>query len=191
MPCSGQHAQLNISITGRKATYGGDGTILFILFARARDGQEEHDNPGDTDFRPHFQVNGTDSRVQSCAHEDIVYEVARHAHLFTAGDGPKVSPEGDSEAPDHGNRHNVAVIIDDFREAEYVVVVKDRGGEEGAVDRVECITVVHEGLVSQRRHGQAFLHITWHDPRKKEFVENEAGIHLPRIEVRARILHEG
>jgi hypothetical protein len=35
------------------------------------------------------------------------------------------------------------------------------------------------------------LHITWHDPRKEELVEDEAGIHLPRVEVRAGILHEG
>ena len=164
---------------------------MFILFARARDGKEEHDNPRDADFRPHLQVNGTNSRVQSSAHKDIVYEAARHAHLFTTGDGPKVRPKGHSEAPDHGNRHDVAVVIDDFREAEYVVVVEDRGGDEGAVDREESITIVHEGLVSQRWHRQAFLHITWHDPRKEELVENETGIHLPRVKVRARILHEG
>ena len=82
----------------------------------------------------------------------------------------------------------MAVIIDDFGEAEYVVVVKDGGGDEGTVDREDCVTVVHESLVSQRWHWQAFLHIAWHDPRKEELVENETGIHLPRIEVRAGIL---
>ena len=163
---------------------------MFVLFACARDGQEKHDDPRDTDFRPHFQVDGTNSGVQSGAHEDIVYEVTRHAHLFTTGDGPEVSPEGYGEAPDHGNSHDMTVVIDDFRESEYVVVVKDRGSDEGEVDREKCITVVHESLVSKGWHGQAFLHIPWHDPCKKEFVENETGIHLPRVKVRAGILYE-
>ena len=164
---------------------------MFILFACAGDGQEEHYDPRNANFCPHFQVNGANSRVESGAHEDIVYEVTRHAHLFTTCDGPKVSPKGYSEAPDHGNRHDVAVVIDDLRKAEYVVIVKERGSDEGEVDRVERITVVHESLVSQRWHGQALLHITWHDPCEEELVENEAGIHLPRVEVRAGILHEG
>jgi hypothetical protein len=34
------------------------------------------------------------------------------------------------------------------------------------------------------------LHITGHDPCKKELVENETGIHLPRVQVRAGILRE-
>ena len=82
----------------------------------------------------------------------------------------------------------MAVVVDDFGEAEYVVVVKDGGGDEGTVDRENGVTVVHESLVSQRWHRQAFLHITWHDPREEELVENETGIHLPRVEVRAGIL---
>jgi hypothetical protein len=35
------------------------------------------------------------------------------------------------------------------------------------------------------------LHITWHDPREEELVEDETGIHLPRVEVRAGILQKG
>jgi hypothetical protein len=85
----------------------------------------------------------------------------------------------------------VAVVVDDFREAKYVIVVKDRGSDECEVDREERVTVIHKGFVSQRWHGQALLHITWHGPRKEELEKNEAGIHLPRIEVRAGVLHEG
>ena len=69
--------------------------------------------------------------------------------------------------------------------------MKERGSDKGEVDRVERITVVHEGLVSQRWHWQAFLHIAWHDPREEELVKDETGIHLPRVEVRAGILHKG
>lgn len=163
---------------------------MFILFARTRDGEEKDDDPRDTDFRPHFQVNRANSGVQSGAHEDIVYEVTRHAHLFTTGDGPEVSPKGYGEAPDHGNSHDVAVVVDDFRKPEYVVVVKGRGSDEGEVDREKCVTVVHESLVSQRGHGQAFLHIPWHDPGKKELIENETGIHLPRVKVGVGILDD-
>ena len=69
--------------------------------------------------------------------------------------------------------------------------MEESSSDEGEVDRVERITVVHECLVSKRWHGQAFLHIAWHDPRKKELVEDETGIHLPCVEVRTGILHEG
>lgn len=69
--------------------------------------------------------------------------------------------------------------------------MEERGSDKGEVDRVERITVVHESLVSQRWHGQALLHITWHDPREEELVEDETGIHLPRVEVRAGILQKG
>lgn len=163
---------------------------MFILLACARDGQEEHDNPRDADLRPHLQVDRADSRIEGGAHEDVVYEATRHAHLFTTCDGPKVSAKGYSEAPDHGNRHDVAIVIDDLCQTEYVVIMEERGGDKGEVDRVERIAVVHESLVSQRWHGQAFLHIAWHDPREEELVEDETGIHLPRVEVRAGILHE-
>jgi len=147
---------------GRKAHechIGGDNAILFILLACARDRQEEDDNPRDADFRPHFQVHRADSRIERGAHEDIVYEVTRHAHLLTTCDGPKVSPKGYSEAPDYGDRHDVTIVVDDLRQTEYVVIMEERGGDKGEVDRVERIAVVHEGLVSQRWHGQAFLHV--------------------------------
>ena len=68
--------------------------------------------------------------------------------------------------------------------------MEERSSDKGEVDRVERVTVVHESLVSQRWHGQALLHITWHDPREEELVEDETGIHFPRVEVRAGILHE-
>ena len=95
--------------------YGGNNTILFILLACAGDGQEENDNPRNADLGPHFQVNRADSRIESGTHEDVVYKVTRHAHLFTTRDGPKVSPKRYSEAPDHGDRHDVAIVIDYFR----------------------------------------------------------------------------
>jgi len=85
----------------------------------------------------------------------------------------------------------VAVVVDDFREAEYVVVVKEGSSDEGEVDRKKSVTIVHESFVSQRWDRQAFLHVTRHDPSKEELVENETRIHFPCIEVRAGILHEG
>ena len=85
----------------------------------------------------------------------------------------------------------MAVVVYDFGEAEYVIVVKDCGGDEGEVDGVERVAVIHESLVSQRWDRQSFLHIAWHDPCKKELVENEAGIHVPRVQVRAGVLREG
>ena len=171
-------------------TYGGNSTILFILFACTRDGQEKHDYPRNADFRPHFQVNRTNAGVKRGAHKYIIYKVARHAHLFAASDGPEVGPKGYGEAPDHGNGHDVAVVVDDFCEAEDVIVVEDCSSNEGKVDREESIAVVHESFVTKRWHGQALLHIARHDPSEKELVKNETGIHLPRIGVWAGILHE-
>ena len=171
-------------------TYGSDGTILFILFARTRDGQEKHDYPWNADLGPHFQVNRTDAGVECGTHKYVIYKVARHAHLFTTSDSPKISPKGHREAPDHGNRHDVAIVVNDFCEAEYVIVVKDRSGDEGKVDRKESVAIVHESLVAKRWHWQALLHITRHNPGKKELVENEARIYFPRIEIWAGILNQ-
>ncbi len=67
----------------------------------------------------------------------------------------------------------MAVVIDDLRQTEYVVIMEERGSDKGEIDRVERIAVVRESLVSQRWHRQAFLHIAWHDPRKEELVEDE------------------
>ncbi len=165
----------------RSATHGSNSTILFVLFARARDCQEKYNYPRDTDFRPHLQINRTNTRVECGAHEYVVYEVARHAHLFAAGNGPKVSSKGYSEAPDHGDGHDMAIVVDDLREAEDVVIVQGCSGNESKVDRKKSITIVHESFITERWDRQALLHIARHNPSKKELVENEAGIHLPRI----------
>jgi hypothetical protein len=111
-------------------------------------------------------------------------------HSFATSDSPEVCPKGYS-TPDHSNSHNVAVVVDDFREAKYVKVVKDRGSDECEVGREERVTVILKGFVSGRWLRQALLHMTWHDPRKEELEKNEAGIHLPCVEVRAGVLHEG
>lgn len=104
-------------------THGSNSTILFVLFARTRNRQEKYDYPRDANFSPHLQINRTNARVECGAHEYVIYEVSRHAHLFAAGDGPKVSAKGYREAPDHGDGHNVTIIVDDLREAEDVVIV--------------------------------------------------------------------
>ena len=84
----------------------------------------------------------------------------------------------------------MTVVVDDLREAEDVIIVQDRSGEECEVDREKSITVVHEGFIAERWDRQSLLHIARHDPSKEELVENKAGIHFPRVHVGASILWE-
>ena len=101
--------------------------------------------------------------------------------MFAAGDGPKVSSKGHSEAPDHGDRHDVAIVVDYLGEAEDVVIVQNCSGDEGEVDREKSIAIVHKSFIAKRWDRQALLQIARHNPSEEELVENEAGIHLPRI----------
>jgi hypothetical protein len=165
----------------RSDTHGGNGTILFVLFAGTRDRQEKYNYPRDANLRPHLQINRTNTRVEGGTHEYVVKEVARHSQLFSTGDGPKVRSKRYRKTPDHGDSHDVAIVVDDLREAEDVVIVQDRSGDEGRVDRVKSITVIHESFITERWDRQALLHIARHNPGKEELIENKAGIHLPCI----------
>ena len=169
-------------------THRSDITIRVVLLARTGDGHEEHDNPGNADLEPHLEVDGSESWVQDSAHKHVVNEVPRHTNLVPSRNREEVHAERHAEADDHRDGHEMTEIVDDGGEAEDAVVVQDGGGDHGNVDAVDGVALVHEGAVVERGDGETFLHVTGHDPGKEELVDDEAGVHLPRVQVRARVL---
>ena len=58
----------------------------------------------------------------------------------------------------------MSVVINNFSKAEDMEVVKTGGGNHCRVEGCQSIAFVHEGLVSERRDGETFLHVSGHDP---------------------------
>lgn len=154
----------------------------------SRHGQEENDDPRNANFSPHLQVNGTNTGVQTSTHENVIHEAPRHANLVPGCDRNEIHSEGHSKTVNHGNGHDVAIVVNDFSETENVVVVQSSSSQHGCVERVEGIAVIREGLIPKRRYRKTFLLIAWHNPREKELIDHEAGIDFPRVCIGACIL---
>ena len=101
-----------------QAAYRCNISILFILLAATRNCKEEHNDPRDADFTLHLEVNAINARVEACTHEVIIEEIARSADLSVSKDGVKICSKSNTEAIDHSYGHEMAVIVDDFGEAE-------------------------------------------------------------------------
>lgn len=156
--------------------------------AATRDCQKEDNDPRNANLRPHLQVNRTNTGVQASTHEHVVDKIAGHANLVTSCDGKEIYPKGDCETVDHCNRHDMTIVADDFCEPENVVVVQQGSSDHRDVDGPESIAVVHQCLVTKRRDRQSFLLVTRHDPSEEELIDDETGIDLPGIGIRAGIL---
>src|SRR6267154_737200 len=102
-------------------THGSDIAIRFVLVATTGHGQEENNDPRNADLSPHLQINRANTGVQTGSHENVVEEVPRHADLVPGCDGNEIRAEGDSKTVNHGNRHDMTVVVDDFGETENVV----------------------------------------------------------------------
>lgn len=57
----------------------------------------------------------------------------------------------------------MTIVVDDFCQAEDVVVVQDSGSDQGDIEADESIAVVVQCLVVQGGHGEAFLGVARHD----------------------------
>lgn len=110
------------------STYWSDITILFVLFACPRYSKEEDNVPWDTNFSPHLQVNVSDTGVQYCSHENIIYEVPRHTNLLSSSNSIKVHPKTDGKAIDVRNSHEVAIVVNDGSEAKGICEVEGSSG---------------------------------------------------------------
>ena len=162
--------------------------VLLVLLACARDRHEEHDDPGDAHFEPHLEVDRADARVKTRAHEDVVDEVAGHANLVPSRDSKEVHAEGDAEAIDHSDRHEVPEVVDDLSHAEDARSVQDGSSDHSDVDAAVRVALVHEGLVAEGRDRQTFLHVARYHPCEEELIDDEASVDLPRVRIRARVL---
>lgn len=61
------------SSTGQEHNHvSGDSSHLFVLLDGPREGDQEEQDPGDSYFGKHLQVDNTDSRVKGGAHENVV-----------------------------------------------------------------------------------------------------------------------
>ena len=122
MPCSASR-KTSAREAPKHRTHRGDIAILFILVATSRYGQEENDDPRNTNFSPHLQVNRADTGVQTSTHKNVINEVPRHADLVPSSDRNKVRPERHGETVNHGDGHDMTIVVNDFGETENVVVV--------------------------------------------------------------------
>ena len=179
-----------MNVDKRDETDGCDISILFVLMAPTRNGQEEDNDPRDSDLCPHLEVNRANARVQASTHKDIVNEIAGHANLVTSCDGEEVHSKGDCKPVYHRNGHDMTIVGDDFCEPEDVKIVEQSSSDHRDVDGPESIAVVRQRLVSKRRDWESFLLVTWHNPSEKELIDDETGVNLPGIAIRTSILGE-
>lgn len=171
-----------------ESTYRSNVAIGLVLLASTRDGQEEDNDPWDTDLSPHLEVDGAKTGVQASTHEVVVEEVAGHADCSASHDGVKVGEKGDTKAVNHGDGHEMAVVVDDLGEAEDVEVVQRGGGDESHVEAGQGVAVVHEGLVVERGDGETFLLVSGENPSNEELEEKVARVDFPGVRVRAGVL---
>ena len=129
-----------------------------------------------------------DARVQRRAHEHVVQEIARHAHLRASRDRDEIHAERDAKAPDHRDRHDVAVVVDDLGEAEEAGEVEAGCDDHRGVDRGERVAVVGEGPVAEGGDGEALLLEAGKDVGEEELEENVARVDLPGVCGRVRVL---
>lgn len=171
-----------------QCTHGSDISKGIVLLASTRDSKVENDDPRNANLSPHLQVNGTKARVKSSTHEVIVNEISRHAHRGFRHDGVEVGKERNTEAIDHGNGHEVAIVVNDFGKTEDTIPMEDEGDDNSSVQTLNSVAVVHESLVTEGGNGETLLFETRKNPGDEELEEEIARIHLPGVQVRAGVL---
>lgn len=82
----------------------------------------------------------------------------------------------------------MAIVVDDFGEAENAGPVENEGNNDGSVPALDGVTIVHEGLVAKRGNRETFLLESRKNPGDEELEEEIARVHLPCIEVGTSVL---
>lgn len=174
--------------TFKKTAHGSNIAKSIILLASTRDGKIEDNNPGDANLSPHFQINGTKTGIKCSAHEEIINGIARHADRSLRDNGMNIGNDRNTETIDHGNGHEMTVVIDDLSKAEDTSPVEGEGHNYCGVPTLKGVAVVHEGFIAQRRDRETLLLEARKNPGDEELEEEVAGVHLPSIEVGTSIL---
>lgn len=76
-----------------------DIAVLLVLTSATSEGDEEQDEPRQTDLEEHLEVEPAEqTRVQLCTHEEVIDVVASHSVLSTAHKSRNVGDDRDNEA---------------------------------------------------------------------------------------------
>lgn len=101
-----------------------------------------------------------------------------------------ISENRNTEAVNHSYGHEVAIIVDNFSEAEDASPVEGERDDNGSVPTLNGVAVVHESLVAKRGDWKALLLKARKNPGDKELEEEIARVHLPRVKVGTCILRK-
>ena len=161
------------------------------MLASTANGDQEKQDPRNTDFSPHLQVDAANPGVERSAHPEVVEEVAAHPHRGARVYSGDIGEPADEEAIEHGDGHDRAIVFDDYRQAEESGAVQDGRGNESGVKGCEGVAVVREGLVVEGWHGEALLLVTRHEESEEELDDDQARIDGECLGGRERVLRTG
>lgn len=89
-------------------------TIVLVLSCTRTQGSQEQDVPRNSNLKEHLEIQPSEqSRVQFCAHEEVVDGRASHAMFGAAGKSGEVGDNGDQETRDYSHTHDASKLIDE------------------------------------------------------------------------------
>lgn len=140
-----------------------DVAVSFPLFQSRGQGQEEKEEPRDSDFEEHLKVQVlTDSRVQWGPHEAIVNGITGHSMVVTGDiNGVEVQQPRAGDSIENGKRHEFTEIIDDVAQMEHIGEVQYETDGDGGVEREHGITEVRQLTVFQVSERLTFGPNSW------------------------------
>jgi len=126
-----------------EADLGSDVTIQLVLLNRGGDRDQEQEEPRQTDFEEHLEVDeAEDSRVQFGTHEEVVYEVSSHPVLRATSDSTVVGDEADGDSGENSDAHVGTEIVDQVRNGKQARNVEDAGCDHGDPESEDGIAEV-------------------------------------------------
>ena len=160
----------------------GDGAHLFVLLDDTREGDEEEEDPWNADLGEHLEVDDAEAGVERDAHEVVVDPVSAQAHgLASPVEDPSANLDdgGACEGGDDSHGHDGAVVLNDPWKAVDTRLVQDKREDETRIPRCQRVTLVRQGLVVERRNGQAFLGNTGEVSSEGELDDEKTEVGLP------------
>lgn len=151
-----------------------------VLFHRTGQRQHQKSEPRPSNLRDHLDVHFTDSRVEDCAHEEIIHHVAR-ARVFAVefiggGEAVEIPPDTGDICDNHGSEQALAEVICDERDPEDVEIVHCEQPHQTQVVTGVSIAVIIQPL--PQRSSRKSLH----GHARHEACENQ--LHDEKEEIR-------